>query len=57
MLAIATLVCLGASFAGVYLSFFIDSAPAPTVVLILTGCFLIAFVRNSLRIRRASRRA
>lgn len=57
MLAVATLVCLGASFAGVYLSFFIDSAPAPTVVLILTGCFLIAFVRNSLRIRRASRRA
>ncbi|SIT81037.1 metal ABC transporter permease [Pontibaca methylaminivorans] len=57
MLAVAALVCLGASFAGVYLSFFIDSAPAPTVVLILTGCFLIAFARNSLRMRRASQRA
>ena len=29
-------VCMGAMLAGVYASFHIDSAPAPTVVLILT---------------------
>jgi manganese/iron transport system permease protein len=42
MLAVAVAVTLVAGFAGVYLSFFLDSAPAPTVILILTGAFVIA---------------
>ena len=33
MLAIAVMIAIIASFFGVYLSFFIDSAPAPTIVL------------------------
>jgi manganese/iron transport system permease protein len=33
-----------ASFLGVYLSFFIDSAPAPTIVLLMTIVFIAAFV-------------
>ena len=28
----------------VYLSFFIDSAPAPTIVLLMSGCFVAAFI-------------
>lgn len=46
MLAVAVGVTLVAGFVGVYLSFFIDSAPAPTVILILTVVFIVAFVRS-----------
>ena len=45
-------VSVGATFVsgvlGIYLSFFIDSAPAPTIILILALIFIIAFVRKSL---------
>ena len=44
MMAIAVLVAVLASFFGVYLSFFIDSAPAPTIVLLMTVGFIAAFV-------------
>jgi manganese/iron transport system permease protein len=43
MLLVAVAVTLAAGFVGVYLSFFIDSAPAPTVILILTAVFVVAF--------------
>ncbi|MBU2980685.1 metal ABC transporter permease [Lentibacter algarum] len=46
MLWVSVLVCFGASMLGVYLSFFIDSAPAPTIILILTIMFIVAFVRR-----------
>jgi manganese/iron transport system permease protein len=46
MLVVAVAVTLAACQAGVYASFFIDSAPAPTIVLMLTGMFLIAFFRR-----------
>jgi len=36
MLFVAVAVAVFSSFAGIYLSFFIDSAPAPTIVLILS---------------------
>jgi len=48
MLVVAVLVCLLAMLAGVWASFFLDSAPAPTIILILTGMFLLAFLRRSL---------
>ena len=44
MLVTAVLVAVGASLAGVYLSFFIDSAPAPTIVLLMTIVFIAAFL-------------
>ena len=53
MLAIAVGVTLAAGFGGVYLSVFLDSAPAPTVVLVLTAFFVAAFVRASLAARAA----
>ncbi len=51
MLAVSVLVCLLAMLGGVYASFFLDSAPAPTVVLVLTALFLIAFLRK-MRVQR-----
>ena len=44
MLVYATAIAVGASFFGVYLSFFIDSAPAPTIVLLMTAAFILAFL-------------
>ncbi len=45
MLVLAMAIAAIGSFAGVYLSFFIDSAPAPTIVLLLAMVFILAFVR------------
>jgi len=52
MLLTAALVALGMSFLGVYASFYLDSAPAPTVVVGLTLAFLAAFALSSLRTPR-----
>lgn len=52
MLPLAVAIPVVASFLGVYLSFFLDSAPAPTIVLLMTGAFIAAFVLSS---RRAAR--
>ncbi len=54
MLAVAVAVSVLAGFLGVYASFFIDSAPAPTVVLVLTGMFIAAFIGVTLRNRRTT---
>ncbi|MDU1432220.1 MAG: metal ABC transporter permease [Citrobacter freundii] len=40
------------SFMGVYLSFFIDSAPAPTIVVLFSLLFVITFIYATLRDRR-----
>ncbi|ABS66453.1 ABC-3 protein [Xanthobacter versatilis] len=44
MLVVAVLVAVGCALCGVYLSFFLDSAPAPTIVLLMTAVFIAAFV-------------
>ncbi len=49
MLVVAVGVTLVAGFLGVYLSFFIDSAPAPTVILVLTAVFILTFIRSARR--------
>lgn len=43
MLAAAVLVNLSAMVGGVYASFWLDSAPAPTIILVLTIWFILAF--------------
>ena len=48
MMAVAAAVTLLASFAGIYASFWIDSSPAPTIILMLTAAFLVAFARKTL---------
>lgn len=52
MLIVAVIVATVASFCGVYLSFFIDSAPAPTIVLLMSVIFIFAFVWSSWRTAR-----
>jgi len=47
MILISVLVTWVSSFIGLYISFFIDSAPAPTIILVLTSFFIIAFIRTS----------
>jgi len=54
MLPIAVGVTAVSGFLGVYASFFLDSAPAPTVILILTAIFIAAFIRSGIVTRRAS---
>ena len=56
MMAVAVAVCLFSMVSGVYLAFFLDAAPAPTVVLVLTAIFLLAFGRRLWFARRRSRR-
>jgi manganese/iron transport system permease protein len=57
MLITAVAVAVGAAFTGVYASFFINSAPAPTIVLVLTLVFIAAFLRTVWRQRAADRQA
>lgn len=41
MLWLALIVAVACAFLGVYLSFFLDSAPAPTIVLVFAGVFML----------------
>ncbi|RWR15455.1 metal ABC transporter permease [Paenirhodobacter populi] len=52
MLVVASVVCLIAMLSGVYASFFLDSAPAPTIILILTAIFVAVFLRKSYPLRQ-----
>ena len=52
MLAAALGVAVLSSLLGVYLSFFLDSAPAPTIVLLMSVIFIAALLRASLMTRR-----
>lgn len=55
MLMSAVTVAVSSSLAGIYLSFFIDSAPAPTIVLIMSGIFILAFFRTLWQARSVNR--
>ncbi|TKD48263.1 MAG: metal ABC transporter permease [Mesorhizobium sp.] len=52
MLILSVAIAGAASFLGVYLSFFIDSAPAPTIVLMLSAAFVAAFAVTTLKVGR-----
>jgi manganese/iron transport system permease protein len=56
MLLTSVAVCLFSMMSGIYLSFFINSAPGPTVILVLTALFIAAFVRRLVITRATSRR-
>ena len=55
MLVVSALVTFVSGFLGIYVSFFIDSAPAPTIILILTGFFIAAFLRAAKPTRQATK--
>ena len=57
MLIVAVAVCTGAMLSGIWLSFHLDSAPGPTIILILTGLFLLALTHRLIATRRASQTA
>ncbi len=44
MLIVSVAIAVLSSFLGVYLSFYLDSAPAPTIVLVMTIIFIAAFI-------------
>jgi manganese/iron transport system permease protein len=46
MMLIAVATCVASAVAGVHASFLIDSAPAPTMVLFMTGFFIVAFLAS-----------
>ena len=54
MLPIAVGVTMASGVLGVYASFFLDSAPAPTIILIMTVIFIAAFIRAGAITRRTS---
>lgn len=54
MMVWAVTIAILTSVLGVYSSFFIDSAPAPTIVLLMTLAFIAAFVASRRRVARNS---
>jgi manganese/iron transport system permease protein len=54
MLWVSVIVCLASMLLGTYASFFLDSAPAPTIILIMTTVFIAAFIRRQIITRRTS---
>lgn len=56
MLGYAVVIAGSSSLLGVYASFFIDSAPAPTIVLIMTIIFIAVFISQSIAISRRQHR-
>lgn len=54
MMMVAVGVTLLASIAGIYASFWIDSAPAPTIILMLTAAFLVVFIAKTMRPSRTA---
>jgi manganese/iron transport system permease protein len=50
MLITAAAITQAAMFTGIYLSFHLDSAPAPTIILVLTAVFIVVFVLKRLRL-------
>jgi len=55
MLVLSLVISGASSFFGVYASFFIDSAPAPTIVLMMTVIFILVFITQQWRIRAVSK--
>ena len=49
MMVIATTISVLSSLSSIYLSFFIDSAPAPTIVLLMSATFVVTFIVTTRR--------
>ena len=54
MLWVSVIVCMASMLLGTYASFFLDSAPAPTIILIMTALFIVVFIRRQIITRRTS---
>ena len=56
MLILSVTIAVIASFLGVYLAFFLDSAPAPTIVLLMSIGFIAAVIFASRKAARIEQR-
>ena len=54
-LLLAVAISMLVSLSGVYLSFFLDSAPAPTIVVLFALVFVVTYIASSRRVRRLER--
>ena len=54
-LLLAVAVAIGCSAGGVWLAFYLDSAPAPTIVVLFAMVFIVTFVVTSVKARRQER--
>ncbi|MDQ1899691.1 metal ABC transporter permease [Paracoccus sp. WLY502] len=54
MLALSVAIGAGSSLAGIWISFWLDSAPAPTIVVVMTALFTLVFFWRQLATRRRS---
>lgn len=52
MLLVAMAVAVASSLSGIWLSFLIDSAPAPTIVMFMSLAFVATFIRTTWKARR-----
>ena len=55
MLMAAVIIAVFSSVTGIWASFLIDSAPAPTIVLVMTALFILAFLRTTMQARATNR--
>jgi manganese/iron transport system permease protein len=55
MLIVAVIIAVFSSVIGIWASFLIDSAPAPTIVLVMTALFVLAFLRTTMKTRATNR--
>lgn len=55
MLRLSLLISCSGSFLGIYLSFFIDSAPAPTIIVLLSLLFIAVFSYCRLKVNRLTK--
>ena len=51
MMPLALITTISSMMFGIYLSFWIDSAPAPTVIMVLTSIFVYALVQKNILIK------
>jgi len=54
MLILAVIVNLATMLIGTYMSFHVDSAPAPTIILVQTALFIVTFLNRLFQNKRAS---
>lgn len=57
MLYLAVSISIFCSVAGVYLSFFIDSAPAPTIIMLMTLLFILVFSYQQIKSKMMTKQA
>ena len=54
MLALSVAIAVASSLAGIWISFWLDSAPAPTIVVVMTALFTLVFIWRQLTQRRTA---